>query len=415
MGTLIFMNKEESIINSLSFIKDVRDEIAKAVRRLLDVADAVRQRSERIRTSMPYYINVIDELYINENGHSRILTKLLQYRNCKGEYEILQSFLDFVKSLNISDEFADIRIQAPTITQEKERIDLWVRDEGYALIFENKVYNAADQEAQLCRYIEKTAKMGYRAEQIYVFYLPQYQHNPDQQTWGNTKNEEQFKSRFAILSFREYILPWLKTEVLPNIRQRDHLLLSALAQYVDYLEGLFKLREIDKPYNMELQDIITKQLGLTPDTSPREQLEVLDKNLSDLNDLQRQMQQMRSNAYEALFKQYVEKWAAEFVAPQQFTKCRYTEKEYFAVKFISEEKETYVYIGFDGKLYCQIEYDSKLSDEERKIEKNTLLPIIRPTLNKENWWCIWRYFDATDFNGVYNCFKNVVKTISEQL
>ncbi len=414
------MEKQEKITHALTLLKAVNQDIAKRVQRFLDVADAVRQRSERIKASMPYHINLIDELYINENGHSRILTKLLQYRNSKGDYEILQSFIDFAVSKNTCDGW-DIQIKKPIITQEKDRIDLWVRDEDYALIFENKVYNATDQDAQLYRYIKKTKENGYKEykeEQIYLFYLPQYQHTPDDRTWGNADTKERFKSRFAILSFRDYILPWLKNEILPNIRQRDHQLLHAVAQYVDYLNGLFNLRETDKPLNMELQSIIATQLGLDTNASPKEKINELDKALTDLNELQSQMQVMRNLAYQELQKQYVEKWKGEYACPSSFEFCKYTENADsigFGVKFTYDGKETHIFIGYNGRLYCQIEYNCELSNEERNIENSSLLPIVRPKLSEENWWCIWRYFNAMDFDGVYACFKEVIEIVDAHL
>ena len=108
----------------------------------------------------PFHINVIDELHINENGHSRILCKLLQYRTKRGNYELLESFLSFVGEKYMRDEkeipLEKIKIENPIITQELERIDLWVREKGkYAIIFENKVCGASDQEAQIFRYIPK--------------------------------------------------------------------------------------------------------------------------------------------------------------------------------------------------------------------------------------------------------------------
>ena len=76
--------------------------------------------------SQYYHINVIEELHINENGHSRILCKLLQYRAANGKYVFLESLLEAIGK--IKPEFAGIKIYNPKITQEKKRIDLWVRD-----------------------------------------------------------------------------------------------------------------------------------------------------------------------------------------------------------------------------------------------------------------------------------------------
>ena len=92
------------------------------------------------KKNLPYNINVIDELHANENAHSRILRKLLQYQDSFNRYRILESLIHYISLLEGKTEFANIKIQAPTITQETERIDLWVRDTKtkYSIIFENK-------------------------------------------------------------------------------------------------------------------------------------------------------------------------------------------------------------------------------------------------------------------------------------
>ena len=63
----------------------------------LSFSKTLLREIERLNTKKPYHLNVIDELHINENGHSRVLYKLLKFRNETGEYEILQSFISFLK------------------------------------------------------------------------------------------------------------------------------------------------------------------------------------------------------------------------------------------------------------------------------------------------------------------------------
>lgn len=167
--------------------------------------------------SLVYHINIIDELHINENGHSRILLKLLQYQNRQGEYTFLHSLLQYINTHTHSSSFSQIEIKKPFLTQEEARIDLWLRDweSGYAIIFENKACDAVDQEEQLSRYIDKTIAEGFNKEKIFVVYLPSYTHEPDEQSWGSYK--EEFEERYVNLSFRDDILAWLKDDVLPNI------------------------------------------------------------------------------------------------------------------------------------------------------------------------------------------------------
>ena len=165
--------ENKSIKDALTLLQDIQLAVEKECKSLLDFVSEFAKRYEEEKRKLPYHLNVIDELHINENAHSRILMKLLCYQNDKGEYEILQSLLGYMQSIKGAEAFnkKDINIDTPTITQEEQRIDLWIRDKGYAIIFENKIYNAIDQEEQICRYIEKTKTEGYKAENIYVIYL----------------------------------------------------------------------------------------------------------------------------------------------------------------------------------------------------------------------------------------------------
>ena len=217
----------------------------------------------RLKQSLPYHLNVIDELHINENAHSRILCKLLLFRSDTGEYEILQSLIKYISRYNKA--FDGIIIKSPEITQELERIDIWVKDKegGYAIIFENKVYDANDQEAQIARYIKKT-RNKFDDNQIFVVYMPSVSdYEPSSQTWEDNETGEslydKFKNRYAKVSFDGGVLPWLKENVLPNIRVKDGYLHSALLQYIDYLEGRFDKRNNNKKTNMEIKRFLDEE------------------------------------------------------------------------------------------------------------------------------------------------------------
>lgn len=145
---------------------------------------------EEEKLGKQYHINVIEELHINENGHSRILCKILQYKNPKGRYVFLEALLSKIRDLK--PDFPK-EVKSPTITQEEKRIDLWVRDKDYAIIFENKVYNAADQEAQLYRYIKENLNHQ-KEENIYIVYMPENHKEPSDNSWGDYK--EKFKDRW---------------------------------------------------------------------------------------------------------------------------------------------------------------------------------------------------------------------------
>ena len=256
--------EEQQIKDIFHFVDSVlqhkSEEKHRSIQSALDLAEGVAGTIAKNKHLVPYHLNLIDELHINENGHSRILYKLLEYRTPDGDYIFLKSLLKYIA--RNCEAFEKICVINPKITQELCRIDLWVRDKDYAIIFENKVYNATDQEAQIARYIECTQGNGYPLDKIFVIYMPQKDDkDPVDDSWGEYK--EAFASRYVKFSFRNGVLPWLKSDVLPSIPDKDKLLKSAIEQYVNYLEGLFKQRESDKILNTMLENYITEQLGFT--------------------------------------------------------------------------------------------------------------------------------------------------------
>ena len=284
------MSSIDSITSSFELIKSIQSDITKAFCFLNDITKKVKEEKTTRFSQLPYHINVIDELHINENAHSRILAKLLQFKNSYGVYELLESFICFIKGRNTSSDFERLKIKSPVITQEKERIDLWVRDYAtkYAIIFENKIYDANDQDAQLFRYIEKTRNCDFSDTNIFILYLTQFGDDPSEQTWGGEK--EGFQNRYLAISFRDDILVWLKNCVIPNIRQKDTYLLCAVSQYIDYLEGLFSIRTIHKSLNMGLQKIISEQLSL----ESCGELEAINKIRDTIKDFQEVTNQLNS-------------------------------------------------------------------------------------------------------------------------
>lgn len=191
------------------------------------------------------------DVNVNENANSRILAKLFQYKSPNGEYEILQSLLNYIyvekgisdfRKINVNDK--PIITTEETLNQGNDRIDILVRIGDYAIIFENKLFNAPDQKYQLARYINITKKTSINEENIFVIYLSRKGDEPAPDSWmidSKTKSSysESFEDRYANLSFKDDILRWLKDCVLPYVRKKDTDLESALVQYINYLDRMF--------------------------------------------------------------------------------------------------------------------------------------------------------------------------------
>jgi hypothetical protein len=392
------MEKEDAF----KLLYSINEEILHQYSELLKIGNILCRTYESEKLKLPYHLNIIDELHINENGHSRILMRLFCYRNEKGEYEFLKSFIDYIQSNTHSDEFKRIKIDNPTITQEEQRIDLWVRDKSYAIIFENKVYNASDQDAQLHRYIEKTKGKGYNTNNIFVIYLPQYYHEPDEQSWGEYKRD--FESRFVIIPFQDGIIKWLKEYVLPNIRYKDQYLFSAVTQYIDYLEGLFGIRTINNRLIMNLERLFEEQFELSKCSSDKKRMDVLIDKISDFQTITNQMRSLKNKYRQNIIDSWQDDIRNRYPMLQEST----IKDKYVGVDINYYGKVIHVFVYANSQLYCQVEYDNNLPAKERLIA-NTPVMKLSDILNKTNETQLWKYFNIDDVEGVYDCFIKVVE------
>lgn len=381
----------DRISHILDFIDNIVNEDAKQqaseINFVIELAAEVKRCIEQNRHLLPYHLNIIDELHINENGHSRILCKLLQYKSQLGEYVVLQSLLGHIAEQN--NEYRSIHIHRPLITQEQCRIDLWVRDRagGYAIIFENKVYNATDQEAQLSRYIDCTKANGFTDEQIFVVYLSQQGSEPAEQSWGTYKSE--YEQRYMNLSFRDDILPWLKERIIPILHDKDYLLRCAVEQYIDYLEGIFGLRTIDKELNMKVEECIKEKLGLTGHVY--DDYRTIRQYQDDINAVWKHVEKLQNKVETEMF----DKWKIALIEHfPDFKKVVELGKRgnriYVGMKLEINGNPVKVVIERETKIYCGIYYETKGDIDESLIEQ--AIPSYGEWSVENHWHC-WKYTD----------------------
>ena len=356
---------------------------------------------QKAEAKQPYHINVIDELHANENAHSRILAKLLQ------QEEILESFIECLTEKRCG-SFDKIKIESPTVTQETERIDLWIRDKTYAIIIENKIHYAGDQERQLERYIDKTRE-GFCNEQIYVVYLSPRWEEPDEQSWGEYKDE--FKERYLNLSFSDDILLWLKEKVLPNVKLKDVFLRSAIEQYIDHLEGIFSLRTINNKMNMELQDFIKQELGLD-ETPPIENIAKLLAKQEEVNMLNNQINVLINEMKKEADKPFFEKWEKETsLKYPNLQKDNEDGSSIGVIVHVDGNISVRVAISYGNQFFCLIN-TSRLDNQDlpQNVRDKTCHLLTRKSGNSE----IYKDFDRHNYDGVFDCFLRVINILTEK-
>ena len=97
-----------------------------------------------------YDINLIDELHVNENAHTRILMKLLEFTR-DNNYYILQKFLELLNE-RLEDTYKIENFVSPKFKYQWADIDGYIyQDKKNAIIIENKIFTS-DHDQQLQAY-----------------------------------------------------------------------------------------------------------------------------------------------------------------------------------------------------------------------------------------------------------------------
>lgn len=370
------------------------------------------QAIDSLQCEHPYRLNVIEELHINENGHSRILTKLLQYRSNNRQYVFLESLLNYIISTKRVD-FPD-QVENPEISQEAERIDLWVRDKKFALIMENKACGAVDQETQIFRYIEKTRNRGYADDKIFVIYLPPTDDKePSDDSWNGLK--ELYAKRYVKLSFRDDIIKWIENYVLPNICYKDNLLLTAVIQYCDYLKELFKLYNNDM--ENQIRDLLDKELALSNDLIEKSKQidETIEKYQSVVNELANYRDELEQEFANIGKEQIQEFLNNELQFASQLERVK---SEYGGHKFLYDGKTLDLIIGREPRRwFVQIQWPNETPAEERVfpssiwkdgiIYRGDELSLYQSSANNY----IWKYCNTLE--ETFAIYKRILKHIVE--
>lgn len=238
--------------------------------RVLETVSDVDERIKREQSRRPFNMNIIDELHANENAHTRILVKLLKYPS-GGSYPILSSFLRMANDILSEDpEVKPINpdIKKPVIQFGQEFIDGLILGEGQGIIIENKIHYAVDQDAQIETYIKRVQEHGIKNDRIYVIYLTRNGSKEIQDysltEWakGILKCDDEHTGRFIKMNYRDHIIKWLKEDILPNCSIKEDLLISAIKQYIDHLEGITRTRKNDNNMNEEIKRYLLKKLNV---------------------------------------------------------------------------------------------------------------------------------------------------------
>lgn len=358
---------------------------------------------------LPYRLNLLDDLSTNENAHSKFLIRLLQHQPA------LINFINFINNDESNNFTFDVSIiKKPILTYEKLRIDGLIKENNkYAIIIENKIHNAVEQEHQIGRYINKCKSIGFGVEQIFVIYLTRTERdNHSEQTWGNEYSLLNFNKRYSKLSYKSKILPWLES-YLGTLSPKEELIKSAVIQYIDHLKHFFNKKEIYSKMNAELQKFLSTELNLNADNA--ENIEVVERKISEISNLKEQLEELARVTKKKLFEDWKKNLDEHFEfteyvkfnqSKDSFIKTGVTlEYEGKVFSILIEHNYKAIYFGF-GRHFASEKFEPEIKEFLESIIESENLKVEEP------WWYGWKY---TSFNDGYLELENLIRIVKEKI
>lgn len=340
----------------------------KEIKSILQNFNAFYWNSEMVNN-----ISLINDLRlstnIHETAHSRILYKLLCAHG-KEKHQFLKMFLESV-GLDI-----ELDINKVEIKVESEHIDVLIYDGVKYIIVENKVNHACDQDRQLVRYIDSL-----NSKDIYVLYLVRSDNDKD--TSENSlpaeiRQELEENGKYKKISYQTHIFNWLRK--CKETDTDNELLKSALVQYCNYIEELFKGMEImnDKDienFEKEVLDFSATMDSIVNPVALVEKTDELKQKMKTLNEVIESYENYLCERYLEYFKGKTQITEYRLNSSRQIEFC--IQINGANVQFIYDFLKHYQYVWFGAKYPLKRwngeEFDSNTSKDIKKIIEGNLM------------------------------------------
>ena len=340
----------------------------KEIKSILQNFNAFYWNSEMVNN-----ISLINDLRlstnIHETAHSRILYKLLCAHG-KEKHQFLKMFLESV-GLDI-----ELDINKVEIKVESEHIDVLIYDGVKYIIVENKVNHACDQDRQLVRYIDSL-----NSKDIYVLYLVRSDNDKDpseNSLPAEIRQELEENGKYKKISYQTHIFNWLRK--CKETDTDNELLKSALVQYCNYIEELFKGMEImnDKDienFEKEVLDFSATMDSIVNPVALVEKTDELKQKMKTLNEVIESYENYLCERYLEYFKEKTQITEYRLNSSRQIEFC--IQINGANVQFIYDFLKHYQYVWFGAKYPLKRwngeEFDSNTSKDIKKIIEGNLM------------------------------------------
>ena len=371
---------------------------------------------ERIRkeveSKQPHLVNTIFDIEPGETMVSKILAGFFRQR-INGKYQVFESFVKFAFGEGLASMIKDPIVIAEDTVEDKKRIDILVYEKGkYAIVFENKIWNAEEQRNQLANYIKgmKAKEYGFENDQIYLVYLPSTdEHGPTDKSWNKTL-QNSFEERYKSVSFNNSIIRWLESDDLMAVN--DESFHHSRFLFSDYLKRVFNLTETDNMEKQKIDEFIRKELDLR-DNDNTYNIAKLTAKFNEVTECANQLERIRKEyCYEML-----KEWSTSI--ENDFPNCKRHEicigKRMctgIVLPYKDIEDAIFINLEFIDKKVC---YGATYMPETHKIRVEMQeSDLIRPFWESKEFvkgvdWLFYRYINVDEG---YNCLKGLIERIA---
>lgn len=368
------------------------------VDRMIAEIDYFRKIKQSVEGEYPYRFNPLDAVYIDENAQSRILAELLKYK-CRdnGDYLFARKLIEHLREsegFNFSGNIEDIEV-----TVEKYRIDILIRQKkDFAIIIENKVYNAVDQPNQIDRYINFCRNyLNFKDDSIYVIYLTPNESDIPLSSFSED-NQNKFKGRFKSISVEKDLLRILD-EFKELIPKNEGLLSSGVDQYIDYLKYFMDSEKYNNKMNGEIKQELVNHLNL-------EHLNLVEKleKIGSYNEGIESFMSYMKNMYNDFRKDLISHWYQQLSENEK----EFIEKYNLELNKNLDETKGFKYVELIPKSHPD-NISFRIEDNEGSLYFGTYIygvkknPIPKQYM-KDDFdttdpkWYAWNYIDYTEYS-----------------
>lgn len=255
----------------------------------------------------PFRLNLLDYCKTYENAHTQILLEILRYKD-NAEYPLIESFFH---KIGIDVQWNHVK---SCVEFNKAVvggfIDGFLSDGTNAVIIENKINGATDQNEQIKKYVDDVEQRGGIAiEHIYVIYLTKDGSKIVQEKSCPKDYKDKLKNHFIECNYCGHILPWLKEDVVPQCRVKDDTFVSALKQYIDFLEDMFKKRVGDDEMDEKIKEFLKEKMSLN---GSGDSYDLMTKKIKALDELKNYLVSIQRSVRESVVSITNEYWKNKY-------------------------------------------------------------------------------------------------------